>query len=467
MSLTNRIVLLLLVLGLAATASATTGDERIAVLTQVERARLALEHAKAEYERAQAGRNSGILSDLAFRAQETAYRQAELDYEQAVLLATGAEQRVSVDSAVKTRASDGRTFVSVRLSYRLREHVTAGSGLHAALARIESLTVSLQSENGVVISVPYEARLYDFKDGETRTARFELLKDVEVAQITLRYNGQEQRVSVYLLRDAHGQEVALSAAQPSLDVEAGATAVFNLTAERLSSRSAAFRLNVTSLPPDVGYDFTSDGGAHVSQVGFTDTVGSEKLQLNIRMPREIPEAWIDRPLPLTVTCVPAGRSDGRVVSGALPLEVVPRGTAKLKLQLSNLFEEVRVGQSVVTRAKVSNSGTRPVRGVTIAADVPLSWKAQVQPAVVPLLREGADTLVQITVTPPTDAAVGEYEARLRPNAGTDTHGLQFDEQVLRIRLAPHSQGGMVTALLAAVVLLLGGVGYLGIRLSRT
>jgi hypothetical protein len=340
MSLTKRIVLVFL-LSLSVAAWASTGDERIAILTQVERARLALEHAKAEYERAQAGRNSGILSDLSFRAQETAYRQAQLDYEQAVLLATGAEQRVSVDSAVKTRALDGRTYVSVRLSYRLREHLAAESGLHAALARIENLTVTLLSENGVVISVPYESHLYDFRDGETRTARFELLKDVEVAQVTLRYNGQEQRVSVYLLRDAHGQEVALSAAQPSLDVEAGATAVFNLTAERLGARSAAFRLNVTGLPPDVGYDFTSDGGAHVSQVGFNDTVGTEKLQLNVRMPREIPEAWIDRPLPLTVTCIPTGGSDGRAVAGAIPLEVVPRGTGKLKLQLSNLFQEAR------------------------------------------------------------------------------------------------------------------------------
>lgn len=466
MSLTKRIVLALF-LCLAAAAWANTGDERIAVLTQVERARLALEHAKAEYERAQAGRNSGILSDLAFRAQETAYRQAELDYEQAVLLATGAEQRVSVDSAVKTRATDGRTYVSVRLSYRLREHLATESGLHAALARIENLTVSLLSENGVVISVPYESHLYAFRDGETRTVRFELLKDVEVAQITLRYNGQEQRVSVYLLRDAHGQEVGLSVAQPSLDVEAGATAVFNLTAERLGARSAAFRLNVTGLPPDVGYDFTSDGGAHVSQIGFSDTVGSEKLQLNIHMPREIPEAWIDRPLSLTVTCVPTAANDARTVAGAVRLEVVPRGTGKLKLQLSNLFQEARVGKPVVVRAKVYNNGTRPVRGVTIAADVPLAWKAQFEPAVVPLLQEGADALVQITVTPPADAAVGEYEARLRPSAGADNHGLQFDEQVLRIRLAPHSQGGMITALLAVVVLLLGGVGYLGVRLSRT
>jgi hypothetical protein len=466
MSLTKRIVLVFLLCFLAS-AWANAGDERIALLTQVERARLALEHAKAEYERAQAGRNSGILSDLAFRAQETAYRQAELDYEQAVLLATGAEQRVSVDSAVKSRAADGRTYVSVRLSYHLREHIAAESGLHAALARIENLTVSLLSESGVVISVPYESRLYDFRDGETRSVRFELLKDVEVAQVTLRYNGQEQRVSVYLLRDAHGQDVALSAAQPSLDVEAGATAVFNLTAERLGARSAAFRLNVTGLPPDVGYDFASDGGARVSQLGFNDTVGTEKLQLNVRMPRNIPEAWIDRPLPLTVTCVPTGASDGRAVAGAIPLEVVPRGTGKLKLQLSNLFQETRVGQPVVVRAKIYNNGTRPVRGVTLAADIPLSWKTEFQPAVVPLLREGADALVQITVTPPADVSVGEYEARLRPNAGADNHGLQFDEQVLRIRLAPRSQGGMMTALLAAVVMLLGGVGYLGVRLSRT
>jgi len=452
---------------LCVSARGNTGDERIALLTQVERSRLALEHAKAEFERAQAGRNSGILSDAAFRAQETAYRQAELDFDQAVLLATGAEQRVSVDSAVKSRDADGRTYVSVKLSYRLRDHLAAENGLHAALARIDSLTISLLSENGVVISVPYETRLYDFRDGQARVARFELLKDVDVAQIVLRYNGQEQRASVYLLRDARGEEVALSAAQPSLDVEAGATATFNLTAQRLSARSAAFRLQVTGLPPDVTYDFTSDGGAHVSQVGFTDTVAAEKLQLNVHMPRDLPEPWIDRPLQLTVTCVPTHGEDRRTVAGTLALELVPRGTGKLKLQLSNLFQEVRVGQSVVVRAKIYNNGTRPVRAVTVAADVPLEWKAQSQPAVIPFLREGADALVQITVTAPADAAVGEYEARLRPNAGAENHGVQSDEQVLRIHLAPQSQGVTITALLALVVVLLVGVSYLGIRLSKT
>jgi len=45
--------------------------------------------------------------------------------------------------------------------------------------------------------------------------------------------------------------------------------------------------------------------------------------------------------------------------------------------------------------------------------------------------------------------------------------VQSDEQVLRIRLAPKSQGLTITALLVLVVLLLAGVSYLGIRLSLT
>jgi uncharacterized membrane protein len=270
---------------------------------------------------------------------------------------------------------------------------------------------------------------------------------------------------VYLLRDSHGQEVALSAVQPSLDVEAGATAVFNLTAERLNARSAAFRLAVTGLPPDVSYDFTSDGGAHVSQIAFNDAVATEKLQLNVHMPRDLPEVWVDRPLPLAVTCSAATAGDAPATG--LKLEVVPRGTGKLKLQLSNLFQEARLGQPVVVRAKLYNVGTRPVRAVAVAADVPLEWKTQQIPAIVPLLNEGSDSLVQITVMPPPDAAVGEYEARLHPIAGGNGRTVQADEQVLRIRLAPRSQGMATTGLLGAVIVLLGGVSYLGIRLSRT
>ena len=71
------------------------------------------------------------------------------------------------------------------------------------------------------------------------------------------------------------------------------------------------------------------------------------------------------------------------------------------------------------------------------------------------------------MTPPPDVAVGEYEAKLRPESSAFGKSLETEEQVLRIHVTPRSQNLGMIALLLLVLGLLGVVAFLGIRLSRT
>ncbi len=449
---------------------AAPADDRISQITQVEKARLTFEHAKAEYDRARAARDQGVVSDATFRAQETAYRAAELDYEQAVLVATGAQQHITVESAVKSRSADGKTYIAVTLSYRIAGQLPDVGVLKDSLARIDNVTVSLLSENGVVVSLPYEAHLYDLRSGQTRVVKFVLLKDVDIVQIALRYNSHDEHSTVYLLRDAAGRQVIVTATQYSQDVEPGGQAVFNLAVERLDPRNSAFRILVSGLPPDVTYEFFDESAARVSQIGFSDEVSAVKLQLKVYLPKNVPEAWIDHAWHPAVVCLAPGEpmpADLGKSAGLAQLEIVPRGRGKLGLQLANLFEEVRMGQPVSIRAKVFNQGTRPIHTIRLAADLPVEWKAQTQPSVIPVLNPGAETLLQLVVTPPPDTPVGEYEATLRPESTAFGKTLDTQEQVLRIHVTPRVQNVATAGLLVVVVGLLGALGYMGVRLSRT
>jgi hypothetical protein len=468
-NLTFAAAFALLIAGLQPWA-VSAAEEPATQFTRLEKARLMLEHSRVEYERMRKGRELGINSDLEFQAKETAYKTAQLDYDEEVLAAAGAQQQVTVLSASK-HSRDGKTYAEVKLSFGGSDALKNTLSLKTWLSTIHNVTVSLMSEAGVVISLPYVAHLSSLSDGETRTVTFVLLKDVDTAQIVLHYNGKEQRSTVYLLRDAGSREVEISTSQYSQDVETGASGVFNIAFVRIVPRNALFRILVIGLPADVNYEFVSETGARVSQISFSDEVGTVKLQLKAYLPKSLPEAVIDRAQAFYVVCVAPDVSlpltDPQKAAGAVRLEMIPRGSGKIGLQLANLFHEVQIGQVLLVRAKMFNRGTRPIHNIQLAADVPVDWKVQVLPVDVPLLAQGAEVALQVMISPPAETATGEYEMKLRPESSAYGKNLETEEQVLRIRVAPRGQNTVVFFLLAAVVALLGVIGYFAVRLSRT
>ena len=388
-----------------------------------------------------------------------------------MLAAAGAQQQITVRSATKY-SREGKTYAALTLSFRSSRALAEGSDVQNWLSTIHNITVSLMSEAGVIISMPYEAHLPSMRDGETRAVTFVLLKDVDTVQIVLRFNGKEQRSTVYLLRDAQGREVDITTAQSSQDVETGGSGLFNLAFERLTPRHALFRITVVGLPPDITYEFLSEASSRVSQISFSDEVGTVKLQLKVYLPKSLPETMIDRPQSFQVVCAIPGDAlpstdPQKAAAGVARLEIIPRGSGKIGLQLANLFHEVGIGQTLLVRAKMFNKGTRPVHNVRLAADVPVDWKVQVRPSVIPVLAQDAEALLQVTISPPVDTATGEYEAKLRPESTAFGKNLETEEQILRIRVVPRGRKSVIVLLVAALAALIGVIGYLAVRLSRT
>lgn len=467
----------LLCIAAIALSTPAAGDDQ-EVITQamrLEKARVAVEFARLEYERAVKGKELGITADLTVQSQERAYRSAQLEYEEALLLASAASQQVIIRSATKARAEDGRTYATIGISYHAGgANRVQGGAAHNLLKTVDNVSVSLVSD-GVVISLPYEARLGTLRDGQTASARFLLLKDVESLEIVVRHSGKEQRTKVYLMQAAGGRHVAISTSQSSQDVELGGTATFDLALERLRRDFSIFKLAPVGLPSSVTYEFQAvDTGARVSQAEFTDEVSSAKLRLKVYLPKTAPAEWLDRPLPFQVICAPPDRmpkSPAEIESmpeaAVARFEIIPRGTGKIELQIANLFHDIAAGKPLVLSAKLSNLGTRTVHNVRISTDLPLDWKAQVAPAMVQALPQNGDVHLKITVSPPADVSTGEFEARLRPESTAFGKRVDGEEQVVRIRIVPSNRMWPLVLLSSGVVVLLVGGGYFALRLART
>lgn len=450
------------ILAFALPAPFASADEAISQAMRLEKARLAVEFAKLEYERAVKGKELGITADLTVQAQERAYRAAQLEYEEALLLASAASRQVIIRSATKARAADGRSYATIGISY-YAGGTDRSEATHRFLKTVDNVSVSLVSD-GVVVSLPYQARLGTMRDGQTTTARFLLLKDVESLEIVIRHGGEEQRTKVYLLQAEGGRHVAISTSQSSQDVELGGTATFDVALERLRRDFSVFKLALTGLPSAVTYEFQAvDTGARVSQAEFSDEVSSARLRLKVYLPKTAPPQWLDRPLPFQVLCAPPDGAEAAVAR----FEIIPRGMGKIELQVANLFHDLQAGRPLVLPAKLSNLGTRTVHNVRISTDLPLDWKAQITPAVVPALPQNDDVHLQITVSPPPGIATGEYEARLRPESTAFGRRVEGEERIVRIRIIPPSRPWTVIFLSGGVIALLVGGGYFALRLART
>ena len=95
-------------------------------LLALKKTQLHLEMMKGEFDRALKLQEGGLISDQEFVQKRTAYLQAHVDYQEALISFMGSEARISVVNAVKYQDESGKKFVSVSLRYsskELREHL--------------------------------------------------------------------------------------------------------------------------------------------------------------------------------------------------------------------------------------------------------------------------------------------------------------------------------------------------------
>jgi hypothetical protein len=447
---------------------------------------------KGEFDRALKLQESGLISDQEFVQKRTAHLQAQVDYQEALISFMGSEARISVASAVKYQDKTGKKFVRVSLRYSSKElkqleelNIDAKDIFPLDfLKEIKDVYVSLRSE-GKIISNPYEKTIQSLALEQEKQVTFQLLKDVENLEVNIFYSGKDETTSVYLQKGISANIVTVNSAQFSQEADLESEATFDLSLEKFSGEANVFRLRVVNLPQQISYEFVdTQTQARLSQIKFTEGVTSMQLSLRLFLPRNADEqVVIDQPIEFYCLALDGEQSsrlnemlsgssllDEKDVdslrSGSVKLEIIPRGVGKIEVLAVSLYHEIKVGQSVSMEIRVKNAGTRRLDNIRILTDLPLNWRSEIQPDLIPSLDQGREEIVAIDFLPPEDIYVGDYEPRIKTECIADNRQVESEDKIVRIHVTAKTNVLGISLLVLFLVGLLVGIVVFGIKLTR-
>jgi len=476
----------------AAAQSSQPQESQSMKLLRLKSSQLSLDLKKADFDRYLKLKEEGLTSEADFAQRRTAYLQAQVDYQQALISFMGSEARISVASAVKFQDAGGKKFVRVTLHYSSKElKELAKLNISAEdlfpldfMKEIKDVSVSLKSE-GKIISDPYELVAASLPLEEERTVTFQLLKDVENLDVSVFYSGKTETTSVYLQKGISANIVTINSAQFSQEADLESQATFDLSLEKFSGEANVFKLELVNLPQPITYEFSDpQTQARLSQIKFTEGVTSMKLSLKLYLPKNADaQVVIDKPLEFyalaldneqaaklrELTAANPKIEPGAVESlkaGSVKLELIPRGVGKVEVQAVNLYHEIKVGQTVSMEVRVKNAGTRKLNNIRISTDLPLSWRVEVRPDLIATLEQNQEEVVSIRFLPPPDVSVGDYEPKIRTECVADNRKVESEDKIVRIHISSKTNILGISVLILLLVGLLVGIVVFGIRLTR-
>jgi uncharacterized membrane protein len=115
---------------------------------------------------------------------------------------------------------------------------------------------------------------------------------------------------------------------------------------------------------------------------------------------------------------------------------------------------------------VRNNGSRRLDNLRFRLEAPLAWDARVEPEFISELGVDAERRVTLTLTPPADVMVGDYEARLRTVSAAADRLVETEDKTIRVHVAAAANWLGTGLLLLALLGLVVGVVIFGMRLAR-
>ncbi|MCJ7581781.1 MAG: NEW3 domain-containing protein [Candidatus Aminicenantes bacterium] len=487
----KHLILVVLLLTTFVCVSYAQESQTTKMLT-LKKAQLSLEEMKGDFDRALKLKEEGLISEEDFARKRTAYLQTQVSYQQALINFMGSEARISVASAVKFQDKAGKKFVRVSLRYSSKElKELAKLNIDAQdlfpldfLKEIKDVYISLLSEDKI-ISDPYEKSIPSLALEEEKEVTFQLLKDVESLEINVFYSGKNETTSVFLQKGLSANIVTVNSAQFSQEADLESQATFDLSLEKFSGEENIFRLQIINLPRQITYEFVDpQTQARLTQIKFTEGTTSLQLSLRLYLPKNADDLVVmDEPIKFIALALDneqAVRLQDMLVAetvigleeiedlkaGHVNLELIPRGVGRIEVQAVNLYHEIKVGESVDMEVRIVNSGTRFLNNIRVFSDLPLNWKAEIQPDLIASLEQNEEKIVNIKFIPPDNVSVGDYEPRVRTECSADNRRVESEDKIVRIHLSAKTNVLGITFLIVLLIGLLVGIVVFGIKLTR-
>jgi hypothetical protein len=486
----TTVLILLIFLG-GASLFAQQESQSIKLL-RLKQAQLSLQEKEGDFNRALKLKEEGLISEEDFARKRTAYLQAQVSYQEALINFLGSEARISVVSAVKYQDNSGKKMVRVTLRYSSKElkelerlNIDAQDLFPLDFIReIKDVFVSLQSE-GRIISDPYEKTISSMPLESERQVTFQLLKDVENLGINVFYAGREESTAVYLQKGLSANIVTINSAQFSQEADLESQATFDLSLEKFSGEANVFKLMVLNLPNQITYEFVDpQTQARLSQIKFTEGITSMQLSLRLYLPKNADdEVVMDQSIEFFALAMDSTQEEqlleimetgARIEKetieelrlGHVRLELIPRGVGRIEVQAVNLYHEINTGENVKMDVRIRNTGTRRLNNIRIYTDLPINWRSEVTPDLIPILEQNKEEVVTLEFIPPVDVSVGDYEPRIRTECIADNRRVESEDKIVRIHISAKTNVVGITLLIVLLIGLLVGIVIFGIKLTR-
>lgn len=500
------LLLLLVFVGSALQAPNLSAQEEVGSGTEAQRRLLAVRHrqvelsaGRSEFVRIQQLFAQGLTSAAEVDRARARLEQLQIGYQEAVLSLVSLQPRVAIEEAVKYQDARGRKFVRLTVAnvtpafddqqFTLLNNFEGAQPIPPELRtrNIRDVFISLQDPGGdgvaagTTIGLPYEQRVPELIYGTRRTLVFQLLRDVPSVIVSMSYLGQHRDLAIQLRQADSGSAINISSAQISQEADLGGRVTYPLRMERSSVDVRSFGLVLVGLPRQINYNFVDpETQARLSRLNFPAGVALQNLQLQLFLPDQAtPEVLIDRPLDFWVIASEEGRPldlppNGtfsrevleRSGAGFLRLTLIPRGTGKIDVTAKSLFAEIQVGKTVQSTLTVRNTGTRRLDNVWLRADAPTGWKVRFTPAQIAALGLREEITAQMTIEPPADVAVGDYEIRIKTESYAYDRLIPSDTKVFRVSVTAKSSSLLLGLALAVLALGVTGGVTAAIRLTR-
>lgn len=461
-------------------------------LLGLKRAKSTYERAKNELARKQELFRKELISPEEYETAINAFEDAEVNYQQSLLVLLFEQQFVSIKRAVKSQDEDGTKRVRVTLentsnaTAEFAQVVQMDDDLFRSLQPdvIHNIYVSLSNNEGAIISSPYEIKLNELHSGEPKTVSFELLQDLDEVTVNIIYaNGASRSPKVFLEKDATANKVLIQSEQFSQEVELGNSATYKLGLELFSGLNDTYKLEVVNLPPSITRFFNEAGASgRISQIKFTESKNTIQANLQISLPdRPSDEVPMDQPLIFYVLAIPIDQlrildrplsstwTEAEIKAlniGYTRLEMIPRGVGKLVVKAPQLYSQVPDEGRVEFTFRVVNEGSRRLDNIEFEIDAPFQWEKHIEPAVIPTLGIREEHTVRLYLTPPDNISVGRYETRMRSTALSNNQPVTAEDKTFTVEVAAKAHVLQTAFILVLIIGLVGGIVYFGIKLSK-
>ena len=395
---------------------------------------------------------------------------------------------ISILSAKKFRV-DNQMMVTIQLKNTSTTEampLNAAPEEIAAANEIRGIYVSLLDVvDDTNIVKPYEEKIPVLGYNETAELTFQLQKDVESLKVSLDYPELDEPDTrlIYLQKESALDVVNVSSLRFSQEGNLGSSVTYDLTLDRLAETENTFQLRVINLLNRLSFEFQDpETKSRQSQVKFTQEQSKRNLSLIVYLPEELDASYLDSTLEFHVAVLdeaeatelggvnnrldlPADRIAG-IQGGVERFELIPKGVPEIEVFVPNAFQTIKIGEEVNMTATLKNIGTRDLVDIRMLVDVNTDWKYTVIPEVIGALERNEEKEIQLTLSPPADIGVGEYQAKLNAEVTVDNRKFEARDRSITVQVESQTQMSVTTLLFGALILLMIGIVIVTIRISR-